>query len=193
MSTRTTATARRARAHERARRDILESAAGVFARRGYAAATLSELAAAAGYAAPSLYRYFRSKEEIFASLLAMVSDEFRRSFESPVDRGQPLSARLVALFREQERLSEGRHEIFDLLLAQEDAGAHLRRYEALLEGWLRRNAAPGELRVPAAVAARAATGILLALRNGPRAGRTERPDHATARLAADLILNGVSA
>ena len=37
--------------------------------------SLAELARAAGYAAPSLYRYFGSKEEIFASLLAMVSAE----------------------------------------------------------------------------------------------------------------------
>ena len=56
-----TSTARRERVRERARRDILESAARVFARRGYAAATLAELAQASGYAAPSLYRYFGSK------------------------------------------------------------------------------------------------------------------------------------
>jgi AcrR family transcriptional regulator len=185
--------ARRARARERARQDILESSARVFARRGYAAATLAELAAAAGYAAPSLYRYFRSKEEIFASLLEKVSGEFRRTFEEPVDRSRPLGERLVALFLAQQRQAEGRREIFDLLIAHEDSGAHLRRYEGLLEAWLRRNAAPGELRVPPAVAARAATGILLSLRHGPRAGRVGAPTRATARLAADLILNGVSA
>ena len=186
------ATARRTRAREAARRDILESSARVFARRGYAAATLAELAAAAGYAAPSLYRYFRSKEEIFASLLALVSEEFKGTFEAPVDRSLPLSARLAGLFQAQQRLTEGRHELFDLLLAHEDAGQHLRRYEALLEGWLRRNAAPRELRVPAPVAARAGTGILLALRHGHRAGRSTPPTRATARAAADLILHGVS-
>jgi AcrR family transcriptional regulator len=188
-----TATARRARAHERARRDILESSARVFARRGYVAATLTELAAAAGYAPPSLYRYFRSKEEIFASLLAMVSDEFRSTFEEPVKPGLPLEARLSGLFQAQQRKAEAWGEIFDLLMAQGCADEHLRRYEANLEAWLRRNAVPGELRVPHAVAARAATGILLALRHGTRAGRVGTPTPETARIAAELILHGVSA
>jgi len=188
-----TSTARRERTRAHARRDILESSAQVFARRGYAAATLAELARAAGYAAPSLYRYFESKEEIFASLLAMVSDEFRRTFEEPVDRSLPLADRLQGLFVAQQRQTEGRREIFDLLIAHQDAGEHLRRYESHLEAWLRRNAAPGELRVPPAVAARAATGILLSLRHGPRAGHIASPTPETARLAADLILHGVSA
>jgi AcrR family transcriptional regulator len=188
-----TSTARRARARERARRDILESSARVFARRGYAAATLAELAEAAGYAAPSLYRYFRSKEEIFASLLELVSVDFQSTFEEPVDRGLPIAERLLALFMAQQREARGRRGLFDLLLAHEDAGEHLRRYESLLESWLRRNAARGELRVPPAVAARAATGVLLALRHGPRAGRIADPTRETARLAADIILHGVSA
>jgi AcrR family transcriptional regulator len=188
-----TSNARRARARERARRDILESSARVFARRGYAAATLAELAEAAGYAAPSLYRYFRSKEEIFASLLELVSVDFRSTFEEPVDRSLPLADRLVGLFLAQQRQTRGRREIFDLLVAHEDAGDHLRRYESLLEAWLRRNAAAGELRLPPAVAARAATGILFFLRHGPRAGRIASPTRETARLAADLILHGVSA
>src|SRR5574341_676438 len=87
----------RERAKQHARRDILLAAAGVFARRGYAAATLQELAEAAGFAAPSLYRYFRSKEEIFRSLVELVIGEVEATFQARVDRARPLGARLEGL------------------------------------------------------------------------------------------------
>jgi AcrR family transcriptional regulator len=185
------ATARRARAHERARRDILESAARVFARRGYAAATLSELAAAAGYAPPSLYRYFRSKEEIFESLRELLLSEVQAIFEAPVDRKQSLAARLSALILALYRHHEGRLEVLQPLDAQGSRDESQAVVEEFLAGWLRRNAGRGELRVPPLLAARAAAGILLAHKNAD-APKGEDPA-ALARSIADLILHGVSA
>ncbi len=190
MSNRT-ATARRARAHERARRDILESAAGVFARRGYAAATLSELAAAAGYAPPSLYRYFRSKEEIFESLRELLLSEFQAIFEAPVDRKQPLDARFASLILALYRHHEGRLEALQPLAAQDSREESQAVVEGFLAGWLRRNAGRSELRVPVALAARAAAGILLAQKNADL--RQGEDPAALARSIADLILHGVSA
>jgi len=186
-----TSTARRERTRERARRDILESAAQVFARRGYAAATLAELAEAAGYAAPSLYRYFGSKEEIFASLLALVSAELQEAFDAPVDRSQPLAARLGALFGALHQLAEGRRETLDLLAAHADAGERQAHFEALLERWLQKHVGRDELRVAPALAARVGAGILLALNQGR--DRTGMTPGEMARVTADLVLHGVSA
>jgi AcrR family transcriptional regulator len=87
----TPAQTRQQQAHQRVRREILLAAAGVFARRGYAAATLADLAEAAGYAPPSLYRYFKSKEEIFSSLTDLLKQELFATFELPVDRALPLA------------------------------------------------------------------------------------------------------
>lgn len=187
----TTTTARRERTRAHARRDILEAAARVFARRGYAAATLAELARAAGYAAPSLYRYFGSKEEIFASLLAMVSAEVEEAFAAPVERGLPLPDRLASLLGRLRRIDEGRGEILDLLAARVDAGERQAHLQRLLEGWLQKNVGRRELRVPHPLAARAMAGVLLALRyDRGRAGSDPGP---IAHLAADLVLHGVSA
>jgi AcrR family transcriptional regulator len=183
--------ARRERARERARRDILESAARVFARRGYAAATLAELAEAAGYAAPSLYRYFGSKEEIFDSLFALVSAELREAFDAPVDRSLPLPARLSTLFAALRRLAEGRRETLDLLAAHTDLGEAQAHIEGLLLAWMQKHVGPAELRVSPALAARVAAGILLALNHGR--GRTGMTSGEMALAAADLVLNGVSA
>ena len=65
------------RAHNR-RREILDAAAGLFARRGYHAASMREIAAAAGMLPGSLYYHFPSKDEL---LLAVYEDGVRRIAE----------------------------------------------------------------------------------------------------------------
>jgi AcrR family transcriptional regulator len=189
---------RRERARAEARQDILLAAAEVFARRGYAQATLAELAAAAGFAAPSLYRYFASKEEIFRSLVDLVCRELDATFEVPVDRSAPLAARLETLLSAQFQLAESRRTVFAML---RDVGAEapddLRRlgspraglafYEERLADWLKRNTARGELRHPVAVAARAFAGIVFAFRPNHDEGEADLP-----RLVVTLALEGIA-
>lgn len=192
---------RRERAREHARRDILISAAGVFARRGYAAATLQELAEAAGFAAPSLYRYFESKEELFRTLVELVVREMDATFEEPVDRGRPLAGRLEALFLAQARLADTLRPAIDLLRSagpdlpgMRELGsprAGLAYYETRLLGWLRRNAAASELRHRAEVAARAIAGIAFAFHGCDEDSRSSAPERA--RLVVDLALRGFAA
>ena len=115
------ARSRQEKAREQARRDILLAAAGVFARRGYAAATLAELAKAAGFAAPSLYRYFESKEEIFRSLVELMKADLLATFEAPVDAATPLAARLEALLTSQIELTRSRRDVMALLASTLEA------------------------------------------------------------------------
>ncbi len=51
------------------RRAIIEVAREVFLAQGYAAASMSEIAARLGGSKGTLYNYFRSKEELFAALM----------------------------------------------------------------------------------------------------------------------------
>lgn len=201
MPIRQTAT-RRERAREHARRDILLAASDVFARRGYAAATLAELADAAGFAAPSLYRYFASKEEIFRSIVDLVVREIDATFQAPVDRASPLAARLEALLRAQARTVDTFRSAFDVLngspaelaAAAPELGsprAGLDYYERRLAAWLRRNASQDELRHPLEVAARAFAGIAFAFRTCP--GDPTPPDPDQPRRIVDLALNGIAA
>jgi AcrR family transcriptional regulator len=60
---------RRKREAEARRREILEAAARVFARRGFHAATIAEVAAEAGAAVGSIYLYFNTKEDLYFSLV----------------------------------------------------------------------------------------------------------------------------
>lgn len=59
----------RERAREARRQALLEAAEGVFAERGFSGATMSEIAARAGYSAGNLYNVFEGKEALFAEVL----------------------------------------------------------------------------------------------------------------------------
>ncbi|MEU9017997.1 TetR/AcrR family transcriptional regulator [Actinomadura sp. NPDC048394] len=60
----------RAEAKARTRRRLLDAAARVFARKGYAGAPVEEIAETAGYSIGALYSNFGGKEELFLELVA---------------------------------------------------------------------------------------------------------------------------
>lgn len=80
---RLTTQARRALTEER-RAQILAAAARVFARKGFAAATMSAVAKEAGVAPGSIYNYFKSKSDLLVSI--------PRTFVQPAI--QPLNAQI---------------------------------------------------------------------------------------------------
>jgi AcrR family transcriptional regulator len=59
----------RVQRQEETRRRLLAAAADVFARRGYDAASLEEIAAAAGFTRGAVYSNFRDKDELFVTYL----------------------------------------------------------------------------------------------------------------------------
>jgi AcrR family transcriptional regulator len=54
---------------------ILEAAKNVFFSKGYAKATMDEIALAAEISKPTVYQYFKSKDDLFFSLMLPVVDE----------------------------------------------------------------------------------------------------------------------
>lgn len=63
----------------RTRERVLLAAWGVFARDGYVAARMSDIARAAGVSNGALYRYFERKEAVFAALIADLHDQLYTS------------------------------------------------------------------------------------------------------------------
>src|SRR5215207_1547262 len=74
---------------EARRREILLAAANVFAREGYAAATLDDIAEQLGVTKGVIYYYFRSKEEIFTEIRATAIREATERLETNIARGRP--------------------------------------------------------------------------------------------------------
>jgi len=71
------------RARERAQRagDILAAARKVFVERGYAGATMDEVARAAEFSKPTLYQYFENKDALFFSLTMPVVTELAAALD----------------------------------------------------------------------------------------------------------------
>lgn len=59
----------RAQSKEQTRRRLLDAAAQVFARRGYAAASVEEVAESAGFSVGAVYSNFAGKDDLFAALM----------------------------------------------------------------------------------------------------------------------------
>src|SRR6478736_3610296 len=81
---------------ERTRSHLLEAAGAVFARRGFAHASVDQVAAEAGYTKGAFYANFASKEELFFEFAAHAarSEEFRGEL---VARYHGLIARIAAV------------------------------------------------------------------------------------------------
>jgi AcrR family transcriptional regulator len=102
------------------REEIIDSAARVFATKGYHAAGISDIAADLGIAHGTLYRYFNSKQEIAERLL----DRVLQLLAQTLLQEDPTASETLAGFREQMvRIING---VFDLYERNPD---HMRFFQ----------------------------------------------------------------
>lgn len=90
--------ARRERERSARRQLILDTAKIVFAERGFLNATVEEIAERAELAVGTLYRYFKSKEEMYVSLLFEAMEMFRQKIETARNSGAPPNEQLRAVW-----------------------------------------------------------------------------------------------
>ena len=76
---------------------LLDAAARVFARNGYAQTSMDEIAQEAGVGKPTLYRYFPSKDELSAAVFAEALDGLERRLHEVIDTEPDMAARLRGL------------------------------------------------------------------------------------------------
>ena len=65
---------------------ILEAAKKIFFAKGYAKATMDDIALEAEISKPTIYQYFQSKDDLFFSLMLPVVDEIGTQFEAILKR-----------------------------------------------------------------------------------------------------------
>ncbi|MFI5956368.1 TetR/AcrR family transcriptional regulator [Cryptosporangium sp. NPDC051539] len=88
----TVRSARRQMSLDDRRREIITAAAGLFDRDGYSRTSMDDIAKTVGIAKPTLYHYFRSKEEILSSIheefidLLLAKEERRRRAGLPPEQ-----------------------------------------------------------------------------------------------------------
>ncbi len=139
-----------------ARLDILEAAVRAFAQGGLHRTTMQDIAREAGYTAPSLYTYFKSKQEIVEAMLNYITDEYVQVFDQPLPSGLSFRQRFELVAQRQLEVAEKRRAVFSTFMTEDGAGSPCsadghsfhsnfeRRIEALA-GWLLQNAKPDDL------------------------------------------------
>src|SRR5271170_6435085 len=79
--------ARRLTARQR-RRQLVAVALELFARRGYRAATMDDIAEAAGVTKPLVYQHFSSKRALYLELVESVSQDLRAAIAEATARAE---------------------------------------------------------------------------------------------------------
>ncbi|PWJ44587.1 TetR/AcrR family transcriptional regulator [Sediminitomix flava] len=85
---------------EQSRKLILDTAASLFAEKGYLNTSISTIAKEAGIAKGSLYHYFKSKEELLNELLIYAIGKEKEIFDKVEPMGLPAFERLEQLCKE---------------------------------------------------------------------------------------------
>lgn len=91
-------------------RDLLDAGRDIVASEGADALTLASLARRVGLSRPSLYEYFRSREELVAAIVSDELPEWARKLAEAVRSAEGVGAKVEAYLRtELEIIADGRH------------------------------------------------------------------------------------
>jgi AcrR family transcriptional regulator len=91
--------------HQHARRDQILAAAGIcFARHGFAATSMPDIATVADMSVGALYRYFASKEQLFLAVVAERVAVYNDAVFAELNNPGPALRRLTAALRSLQRL-----------------------------------------------------------------------------------------
>src|ERR1700749_454209 len=98
------------------RRQLIDTAVEVFARNGFHATSMNDIAEAAGVTKPVLYQHFASKRDLYLQLLAEVGTELRETIaKAAVDAPGPrqqIEAGLGAYFAFVEQRGDAYRVLF---------------------------------------------------------------------------------
>jgi len=162
---------RERRAHRRA---ILEAANRVFARKGFASATMDEIAQEAEFSKAALYLYFKNKEDLFLSLIHEKFDSLGEKLREVASADVPPDVKIENLVRVHLEAFESDKEFFQIIASEHprldaEVGNRLRqdirgryvKYIDMIEDVMREGIEKGILRdVSPRLLALALTGII---------------------------------
>ncbi len=193
----------RRRSHDKRQR-ILAAAVKVFAKKGYFAAKVSEIAKKAGIADGTVYLYFSSKDDILVSLFDQVMSEHIQRARQDLRgiRGAP--ARLRAIASHHLRLLGENRElavVFQVELRQSTkfmerfTASWLQDYFATLQDVIAEGQREGSIRadLPRKLAAKALFGALDEMVTSWILGRKDYDLHQLADPVVELFLRGAAA
>lgn len=155
---------------EKREREIYDTAARLFARRGYSRTSIRDLSEALGLQKSSLYHYFESKEDLLHRLLDQFMEQALQSIEALCSQPMPPQEKLAAFMRFYTSFYAGDRDRLSLLVNELDClggerraamVAKQRRYVAAIQGILSQMQQQGLMRdIPLPVAVFAFFGMV---------------------------------
>ena len=94
------------------RREILRAAEKVFAAKGFFHTTMSKVAEAAEFGTGTLYKYFKSKEDLYFTLIEVKGEEINRLVTEELARIAPAKERIGNVVRIQFEFIERNRDFF---------------------------------------------------------------------------------
>ncbi len=98
------------------REQLLDVAAEAFSAQGYARATTSQLAKSAGVTEPIIYRHFKSKKNLFISLIARTGRRTLEQWERDLAGAKTPAERLARLIGDNPMVSDEGREAYRVFL-----------------------------------------------------------------------------
>jgi AcrR family transcriptional regulator len=133
---------------------ILDTARTLFARHGFEATTMRDIAEEAGLQAGNLYRYFPSKDAMVSQILSGLSDRLTSAYTEVLEAGSPVTQTLEAIcwlldqagrdFSREIEILRGPTRMLSLRVGDHYRQGAEARY-AMLVGLIERGVAAGEL------------------------------------------------
>ncbi|GAB3834265.1 hypothetical protein GCM10028895_54330 [Pontibacter rugosus] len=115
--------------------EILNEAQKLFIRFGWSKTTMEDIAKAAGKGKSTLYYYYKSKEQIFDSVVTREMEEVFRVTSGEVAKAQTAEEKLMAIGITKFRAIQKNANLFNVIRGEVEANIHhimelKRRYEA---------------------------------------------------------------
>lgn len=98
------------------REQLLDHAAEIFSKHGYARATTAQLAKAAGVTEPIIYRHFESKRDLFIALIERTGERTVKQWEAQLAETADPAARLRRLLGENPLVAGPNRLVYRVIL-----------------------------------------------------------------------------
>ncbi len=109
---------------EQHRLEILEAAEQVFARQGFHTTTMEKVAEECGWSKGTLYLHFKSKEDLFFSVIIEKAEKFTSTLEKAISTAQNIEEVIGALVNAQFQFFIENNDFFQLAVAEQGKVMH---------------------------------------------------------------------
>ena len=103
---------RKQREYEARRDEILSAAEGLFSKNGFFKTSMAEIAVAAQFAMGTLYKFFKSKEDIYISLVESKVEEMLQQLEQAVRNRQRAEDKIREVIRVKLAFADQNRDFF---------------------------------------------------------------------------------